>query len=181
MNQPSASFQELFDAALQEYENQTGCTLIEHPLAKQFETCDSVRSITAILQQQTQIFCKFRDDEKLMRSVKSSVDVLYTLSISTVLGEGIGLVCPRSFIGVPFLITILQQFPPAKAIFAGIAILLAVSTHLRSRFYISLTSKFRRRSKTSILATTHSWICLRRLKTSSADSVFTPGSLLRQL
>jgi hypothetical protein len=36
-----------------------------------------------------------------MKSLKSSVDVLYTLSTSTVLGEGVGLVHPKSFIGVP--------------------------------------------------------------------------------
>jgi hypothetical protein len=101
MSQPSSSFQDLFGAALREYENQSGCKLIEHPLAKQFEPCDSVQSITAILQQQTQIFREFRDDGKLMKSLKFSVDVLYTLSIGTVLGEGIGLVYPRSFIGAP--------------------------------------------------------------------------------
>ena len=102
MSQPSSSFQDLFNAALQEYEHQTGCKLIEHPLAKRFKTCNSVQSITAILQEQVQIFCKFRgDDGKLMKFLKSSVDVLYTLSISTVLGEGIGLVHPTSFIGVP--------------------------------------------------------------------------------
>ncbi|KAF8465160.1 hypothetical protein DFH94DRAFT_848720 [Russula ochroleuca] len=105
----SSSFQELFSAALRDFEGQTGTRLVEHPFAKQLETCDSVDSITAILQEQAQIFRKFRgDDGKIMKSVKSSVDVLYTLSISTVLGEGIGL-----------------PFPPAKAIFAGIAILLA--------------------------------------------------------
>jgi hypothetical protein len=103
MSQPSSSFQDLFSAALQENENQTECRLIEHPLAQQLETCSSVESITAILQEQAQIFCKFRgDDGKLMKSVKSSVDVLYTLSISTVLGESIGLVHPKSFIGLPY-------------------------------------------------------------------------------
>jgi hypothetical protein len=100
MSQPSSSFQDLFGAALQEYQNQTGCKLIEHPLAKQLQTCDSVQSITAILQEQAQIFCKYRgDDGKLMKSVKSSVDVIYTLSMSPILGEGIGLVHPKSFIG----------------------------------------------------------------------------------
>jgi hypothetical protein len=98
MSQPS-SFQDLFNAALQEYQNQTGCELTEHPLAKRLETCGSVDSITTILQEQAQIFCKFRGDEgKLMKSLKSLVDVLYTLSISTVFGEAIGLVQPTSFI-----------------------------------------------------------------------------------
>jgi hypothetical protein len=36
-----------------------------------------------------------------MKSLKSSVDVLYTLSNSTILGEAIGLVRPESFIVAP--------------------------------------------------------------------------------
>jgi hypothetical protein len=104
MSQTSSapSFQDLFSAALQDYEIQTGTRLVDHPLAKRLEACDSVDSITAILQEQAQIFRDFRgDDGKLIKLLKSSVDVLYTLSVSTVLGEGIGLVHPESFIGVP--------------------------------------------------------------------------------
>jgi hypothetical protein len=177
----SSSFQELFSAALRDFEGQTGTRLVEHPFAKQLETCDSVDSITAILQEQAQIFRKFRgDDGKIMKSVKSSVDVLYTLSISTVLGEGIGLVHLKSFIrGTLFLIDILQPFPPAKAIFAGIAILLAVCL-LRSHLHISVTYKSRRLSKMSVQVMTHSSTCLRPLRTFSADLVFIPVSLLRQ-
>jgi hypothetical protein len=99
MSQPSSSFQDLFNTALQEYQNQTGYKLTEHPLSMRLETCDSVDSIIAILQEQAQIFCEFRgDDGKLMKSVKRSVDVIYTLSISTVISEGIGLVRLKSFI-----------------------------------------------------------------------------------
>ena len=97
MSQPSSSssssFQGLFNAALQDYENQTKTKLVQHPLAKKLEACDSVDSITAILQEQAQIFGGFRgDDGKIMKSLRSSVDVLYTLSNSTILGEAIGLV-----------------------------------------------------------------------------------------
>ena len=100
---PTSSFQDLFNAALQDYENQTGTKLVEHPLAKELESRDCVESITAVLQEQAHIFREFRgDDGKLMKSLKSSVDVLYTLSISTFLDGGIGLVHPKSFIGVPF-------------------------------------------------------------------------------
>jgi hypothetical protein len=98
MSQPSSSssFQDLFNAALQDYENQTGTKLVEHPFARQLQACDSVDSINAMLQERAQIFRRFRgDDGKIMKSLKSSVDVLYTLSISTVLGEGIGLVHPK--------------------------------------------------------------------------------------
>ncbi|KAF8466110.1 hypothetical protein DFH94DRAFT_848535, partial [Russula ochroleuca] len=104
----SSSFKDLFNAALRDYENKTGINLVDDPLAKKFENCNSVDSITAIIQEQAQIFRKFRgDDGKLMKSLKTSVDVLYALS-NTALGGGIGL-----------------AFPPANAIFAGIAILLA--------------------------------------------------------
>ena len=98
----SSSFQDLFNAALQDYENQTGTKLVDDPLAKKFENCDSVDSITAILEEQAQIFHKFRgDDGKIMKSLKSSVGVLYTLSNTGVLGGSVGLVRPKSFIGVP--------------------------------------------------------------------------------
>jgi hypothetical protein len=104
MSQPSStsSLRDLFNAALQDYQNQTGTKLVEHPLARQFETCDSVDSITVILQEQAQIFREFRDNGKLMKSLKVSVDVLSTLSASTVLGEVIGLVHLKSLIAIPF-------------------------------------------------------------------------------
>lgn len=96
MSQP---FQDLFNAALQHYENQTGTKLVEHPLARQLEACNSVDSINAILQKQAQIFTKFRGDNgKLMKSIKCSIGVLYTLSVST---GGAGLVRPKSFIDIP--------------------------------------------------------------------------------
>ena len=106
MSQPSSqsstsSFQGLFNAALNDYENQTGTRLVEHPLAQKIEACDSVDSIIDIFQEQAQIFRKFKDDGKMMKSIKSSVGVLYTLFNSTLLGEGAGLVRPKSLIGVP--------------------------------------------------------------------------------
>ncbi|KAH9979687.1 hypothetical protein BJV74DRAFT_123610 [Russula compacta] len=105
----SSRFRLLLEVALQDYEKQTGTRLADHYLARQLETCDSVESITTILQEQAQAFHEFRgDDGKVMKSLKCAVHVLYTLSTSTALGEGIGL-----------------PFPPAKAIFAGFAILLS--------------------------------------------------------
>jgi hypothetical protein len=92
----SSSFQDLFNAALEDYEIQTGTRLVDHPCAKQLEACVSVDSITAILQEQAQIFRNFEGDGgKVLKSLKCSVDVMYTLSVSTVLGEGIGLVRPN--------------------------------------------------------------------------------------
>jgi hypothetical protein len=74
-----------------------------HPLARKFETCDSVDSITRVLQQQAQAFHQFRgDDGKVMKSLKSVVHVLHALSISTALSEGLGLVSPRTQIKMTY-------------------------------------------------------------------------------
>jgi hypothetical protein len=98
----SSSFQNLFNAALVDFENQTGTRLLDHPFARQLEACDSLDSITAILQEQAQFFRGFRgDDGKITKSLKSSVNVLYTLSNSTILGQVIGLLVHKAlFIAV---------------------------------------------------------------------------------
>jgi hypothetical protein len=101
MSQPSSSFQALFNTALQEYENQTGTSLVDHPFAKQLEECDSVDSVVSILQEQSQSFREFRGgDGRLMKSLVCSVDILYTMSTNTALGEGIGLVRPKVLIDI---------------------------------------------------------------------------------
>jgi len=99
----SSTFRILFDAALQDYKDKTGNTLTDHPIAKQLETCESVNSITAILQEQAQSFREFREnDGKLIKALNSSVDVLCAPSISSALNEAIGLVVRRkAFIIVP--------------------------------------------------------------------------------
>lgn len=88
----SSRLQLIFETALQRYERQTGMKLIDHPLARQLEDCNSVESITAVLQQAYP--CRqFRGDSgKAMKSLTSAVHVLHALSTSTTLGEGIGLV-----------------------------------------------------------------------------------------
>ena len=185
MSQPSSSisFKGLFDTALQEYENKTKIKLADDPLAKTLEACDSVDSITAILQEQAQVFGGFKDDGKIMNSLRSSIDVLYTLSNSTIIGQVVGLIVLIKIInsGSLFLIIILQPFPPANAIFTGIGVLLAVCPLLRSHPQISVTSKFCRRSKTSAIATTRSSSFLSHSRTSSADLVSISGFLLRRL
>ncbi len=95
----SSSFQPLFNAALQDYTNQTGIKLDDHPIAKQLENCDSVGSISSLLQEQARRFRDFRgEDGKIMKSLKSAIHVLSTLSTSTTLGEGIGIVRQKSHI-----------------------------------------------------------------------------------
>ena len=86
--------QVLFEAALQDYEEQTGIVLAEHPLAEQLQICDSVESVAAILREQIQAFSDFRGKDKILKSLKNAVSVLHKLSATADLGRAIGLVRP---------------------------------------------------------------------------------------
>jgi uncharacterized membrane protein YqgA involved in biofilm formation len=131
---PSPELKSLFEAALDEFENRTGTNLIQHQVIDKLVNCQSPDSVIDVLQEQAQAFRKFRgNDGRVMTWLKQTVDVLHSLSISGVLGEGIGLVCIYSF----HLTRMhrrnalsLQPFPPAKAIFAGIGILLEVCVRI---------------------------------------------------
>ena len=96
MSDQSASFrfQALFEAALHDYEKQTGIVLSEHPLAEQLQNCDSVESITSILHEQTQAFSAFRGKDKITGPLKNALSVLDKLSATANLGQDIGPVRP---------------------------------------------------------------------------------------
>ena len=92
MSDPSQSsrFRALFEAALQDYQIQTGTTLVNHPLAEKLQNCNSVESVTAVLQEQARAFNEFLGDNgRITKSLKGIVSVLYTLSSSA---ASIGLV-----------------------------------------------------------------------------------------
>ena len=91
--QPEPSrLQALFQAALEDYEEQTGIALAKHPLAEQLQDCVSVESIVDIFREQTQAFNEFRGRDKIMTLLKNSVSVLYELTAATNFGQAIGLV-----------------------------------------------------------------------------------------
>jgi hypothetical protein len=100
-NSSSSNILSLFDAALESYQKQTGTKLIDHPLAKQLENCNSVDAIMDVLQQQARAFTEFRDDSKIRKSLKRTVQVLHALSASTTLSEGVGLVRRMPCLGIP--------------------------------------------------------------------------------
>ncbi len=102
MSQSSSTFQALFNAALQDYKDKTGSSLIDHPFAEQLQTCDSVDSITTVLQEQAQSFREFSEsDGKLMKALNSSVDILCLPSISSALSEAIGFVVRPKYLSIP--------------------------------------------------------------------------------
>lgn len=88
----SSTLQALFNAALQDYKDKTGNSLADHPFARQLQECNSVESISTILEEQARTFRDFRDHGKLISSLKCLADILCSPFIGAVLGDGIGLV-----------------------------------------------------------------------------------------
>ena len=96
----SSCFQTLFEAALRDYEKQTGTTLAKHPLTHQLQDCHSVESVMVVLEDQARALRgSGGSDSRVMKPLKSAVSVLHALSTTT-LGEAIGLVRRTSKMGV---------------------------------------------------------------------------------
>jgi hypothetical protein len=89
----SSSLRVLYEAALQDYEKETGVALARHPLANQLQN-PSVESVTAILREQTLAFSEFQGKDKVMKPLENAVSVLYKLSATADFGQAIGLVRP---------------------------------------------------------------------------------------
>ena len=95
LSEPSA-FESLFQSALGEYQIQTGVDLRRHPLAHQLDLCDSLLSVTELLQQQAQAFREFRErNNKFITLLKHVAQALHKLSTPVVHAEAIGLVRPN--------------------------------------------------------------------------------------
>ena len=84
----------LFEAALEDYKQQTGIELAEHPLANHLQDCNSVESVTAILREQAQGFNAFRDEDKVLKPLKKVLTVLHMLPSAAGFAQRVGLVCP---------------------------------------------------------------------------------------
>lgn len=95
----SSSFQAIFESALHHYQIQTDTPLVSHPLAEKLQNCESVEFVIAVLQDQARAISQFQGyNNRITKSLKVIVSVLYTLSAST---AAIGLVRRNVSIGVP--------------------------------------------------------------------------------
>ncbi len=104
----SSRFQVLFESALQDYERQTGTTLADHPLAQQLQICQTVESITDLLQEQARTLSEYRESDKIMKSLKSVVSSLSKISAIASLGQHFGMVYPRQPIGCSTSLTFIR-------------------------------------------------------------------------
>ena len=85
----------LFEAALEDYRQQTGIELDKHPLAERLQDCDSVESVTNIIREQAQDFKEFREKDKVLKPLKKVLTVVHGLpSVANYFAHHVGLVCP---------------------------------------------------------------------------------------
>jgi hypothetical protein len=124
----SARFQTLFESALQAYEKKTGITLAQHPLALQLQSCHSADDVTAVLQGQAKAFSDFHSSNKIMKAIKTTVSILTPISDAAAFADAVGLVRQEVLMAYLTSLTFSFQtlFPPAKAVQAGLAVLLNV-------------------------------------------------------
>ncbi|KAH9034463.1 hypothetical protein EDB85DRAFT_2088272 [Lactarius pseudohatsudake] len=114
---PSISFKPILDAALTDYTNHVGIDLAKYPLADALRSCDSPDDVLKILEDNANKFKDFRDgNRKLLNWLSPLVQILHTLS--AVLGSSIALV----------------PFEPAKAVFAGVDVLIAAASGVSSSY-----------------------------------------------
>ena len=97
----SYPFQVLFESALKDYENKTGISLANHPFAEQLQNCQSVDSVTTLLQEQARAFSfsEIRGSDKIMKLLETVVSGLSKVSAIATLGQDIGMVFPKRFVG----------------------------------------------------------------------------------
>ncbi|KAF8494402.1 hypothetical protein F5888DRAFT_656619 [Russula emetica] len=107
----SPSFQLIFNNALKAYGKRTKSDLRAHPLVAQLQDCNSPSAVLSLIHQQVQGLQ--RDDDRLTKWLDPTVRVL--LAFSETVGEGVSL-----------------AFSPAKAIFAGVGVLLSAAMDVRA-------------------------------------------------
>jgi hypothetical protein len=89
--------------------------LAAHPLAVQLQSCESVKSITTVLQGQAQTFNGRQGNDRVMKSIKNTVSILTRLSATASLAVGIGLVRHRTLITCALPLTVSTAIPTCES------------------------------------------------------------------
>jgi hypothetical protein len=135
----SVQFPEIFEVALGEYTKKTEKDIKTDPLFAELQGCKSSDAVLKVLEEQALAFEQYRKGDwkvQLMDQLEPIVEILYRLSTKDELKEGIVSVRGNEIqliILCGSLSFTLQIFPPAKAIFTGIGLLLAVCIPFSSR------------------------------------------------
>jgi hypothetical protein len=113
---------------LADYAKQTGIDLTKNPFAAKLEQSNSPEAVLELLQERERAFKEYRDgNRRLTSSLSSAVKILH--AFSRIVGEVGDLVSVIYYSVLSVKISTWPRqvpFPPAKALFAGIDVLLAV-------------------------------------------------------
>jgi hypothetical protein len=121
----STSNIQLITDALVGYAKVTGIDLFKNPFATAIERANSPGAILELLQEREKAFKDYREgNRRLINYLSPAVNVIQ--AFSGILGEAVSLVSQKCH-----LVTLITQprqvpFPPAKALFVGIDVLLSV-------------------------------------------------------
>jgi hypothetical protein len=77
---------------LRAYQEKTGVTLVEHPVAVQLQNRHSVQSITTIILYEARAFSNYQEFGRITKAIQSTLSILAALSTTASLGDAIGLV-----------------------------------------------------------------------------------------
>ena len=113
---------QLITNALADYAKITGIDLSKNPFATALEQSNSPEAILQLIQEREKAFKDYCDgNRRLIRCLSPAVNVIH--AFSGILGEAV-----RHKVDLVTLLNRLHQvpFPPAKALFVGIDVLLAV-------------------------------------------------------
>ena len=95
----------ILEAALKEYERQTGISLANHPLTEYLKHCDSVDAVTAVLRDQAQAFSGFRGNERVLQPLKGIVTSLFVFSAAA--EKSLSIVRPKALTGCSTFLTLI--------------------------------------------------------------------------
>ena len=116
-DQPGSDrFQVLLELALQEYEKKPGVTLVdwEDSLAIELQHCHSIDGITTFLQDKAQAFDKFRQQDRILKSIKATVSILTPISTVASVADGAGLVRQKVLKACLAFLTVLAEITPSR-------------------------------------------------------------------
>jgi hypothetical protein len=84
---PSSNFTQIFKNAVDEYKRLTKQDLHTHPFSAALNACDTPDAILDVFRGQAQDYNRFREaDDKLMRWLRPTIEVLFTVSATVALG-----------------------------------------------------------------------------------------------
>jgi hypothetical protein len=76
----TARFRAIFESAIQTYEKKVGINLAQHHFSVLLWSCDSVESISTLLQRQVLAFSDFGENDKIAKSIDTTVSIITRLS-----------------------------------------------------------------------------------------------------